>query len=318
LIKILLFYEDVLNLRSKTQDAVLFYFLKFLAIIVILLLFGIIGSLVYSALPAIKNFGFSFFLSKEWNPIEENFGALPFIFGTVVTSFIAVLLATPISICIALTISEYLPKKFSKILSLLVEMIAAIPSIVFGLWGIFHLIPFMKETLAPFLKTYLGFLPFFQGPSFGIGILTSSLVLAIMITPTISSVCRSVFEAIPTIQKEAALGLGATKFETIKLSIILPSLSGITSAIILGLGRALGETMAVTMLIGNSPIISSSLFSPAATMASVMANEYTDANSPLHVASLCYIALTLFLITFIANLLAKLIVGRFQKGGKKV
>ncbi len=307
----------MLNIKSKTQDALLFYFLKFLAIIVIVLLFGIIASLVYSALPAINAFGFSFFISRDWNPIEENFGALPFIFGTVVTSFLAVLLSTPISICIALTICEYLPKKFAKILALLVEMIAAIPSIVFGLWGIFHLIPFIKETLAPFLKTYLGFLPFFQGPSFGIGILTSSIVLAIMITPTISSVCRSIFESIPALQKEAALGLGATKFETIKLSILLPSLSGITSAVILGLGRALGETMAVTMLIGNSPIISQSLFSPAATMASVMANEYTDANSPLHISSLCYIALALFLITFLSNFMAKLIIGRFQKGSEK-
>lgn len=304
----------MIQLKSKTQDALLFYFLKFLALIVIALLIAIIGSLVYSAMPAIKAFGFAFFFKNEWNPIEENFGALAFIFGTIATSFLAVLLATPISICIALTISEYLPKRFSKLLALLVEMIAAIPSIVFGLWGIFHLIPFVKETLAPFLKTYLGFLPFFQGPSFGIGILTSSIVLAIMITPTISSVCRSIFKAIPPIQKEAALALGATKFEAIKISIISPSISGITSAVILGLGRALGETMAVTMLIGNSPVISSSVFSPAATMASVMANEYTDANSSLHIASLCYIALLLFVITFISNIFAKLIIGRFNKG----
>lgn len=304
----------MIQLKSKTQDALLFYFLKFLALIVIALLIAIIGSLVYSAMPAIKAFGFAFFFKNEWNPIEENFGALAFIFGTIATSFLAVLLATPISICIALTISEYLPKRFSKLLALLVEMIAAIPSIVFGLWGIFHLIPFVKETLAPFLKTYLGFLPFFQGPSFGIGILTSSIVLAIMITPTISSVCRSIFKAIPPIQKEAALALGATKFEAIKISIISPSISGITSAVILGLGRALGETMAVTMLIGNSPVISSSVFSPAATMASVMANEYTDANSSLHIASLCYIALLLFVITFVSNIFAKLIIGRFNKG----
>lgn len=304
----------MIQLKSKTQDALLFYFLKFLALIVIGLLIAVIGSLVYSAMPAIKAFGFAFFFKNEWNPIEENFGALAFIFGTIATSFLAVLLATPISICIALTISEYLPKRFSKLLALLVEMIAAIPSIVFGLWGIFHLIPFVKETLAPFLKTYFSFLPFFQGPSFGIGILTSSIVLAIMITPTISSVCRSIFKAIPPIQKEAALALGATKFEAIKISIISPSISGITSAVILGLGRALGETMAVTMLIGNSPVISSSVFSPAATMASVMANEYTDANSSLHIASLCYIALLLFVITFISNIFAKLIIGRFNKG----
>ncbi len=303
----------MLKINSKTQDSLLFYFFKFLALIVICLLVAIVASLIYSALPAIKAFGLSFIIKSNWNPIEEDFGALPFIFGTVVTSFLAVLFSTPISIAIALTISEYLPKKFAKLLSLLVEMIAAIPSIVFGLWGIFNLIPFVKETLSPFLKTYFGFLPLFQGPSFGLGILTSAIVLAIMITPTISSVCRNIFESIPPLQKEAALGLGATKFEMIKMSVLTPSISGITSAVILGLGRALGETMAVTMLIGNSPIISKSLFSPAATMASVMANEYTDANSPLHIASLCYIALLLFLITFLSNIFAKVIIKKFGR-----
>jgi phosphate transport system permease protein len=192
-------------------------------------------------------------------------------------------------------------------------MIAAIPSIVFGLWGIFSLVPFVKETLAPFLKSHFGFLPFFQGPSFGIGILTASLVLAIMVVPTISSICRSIFELVPGHQKEASYALGSTKFEMIKIAVISPSISGITSAVILGLGRALGETMAVTMLIGNSPTITSSLFSPAATMASVMANEYTDANTPLHVASLCYIALILFVITFLSNILAKKIITQFSR-----
>ena len=192
-------------------------------------------------------------------------------------------------------------------------MVAAIPSIVFGLWGIFFLSPFVKTTIAPFLKAYFGFLPFFQGPCFGIGVLTASLVLSIMIIPTISSICRSVFELIPHHQKEASYALGATKYEMIKIAVLAPSISGITSAVVLGLGRALGETMAVTMLIGNSPIISASLFSPGATMASIMANEYTDANSPQHVASLCYIALLLFLITFIANLFAKTIVQNFSR-----
>jgi phosphate transport system permease protein len=194
-------------------------------------------------------------------------------------------------------------------------MVAAIPSIVFGLWGIFFLSPLMKETIVPFLKTYFGFLPFFQGPSFGIGILTASLVLSVMIVPTISSICRSIFELIPQHQKEASYALGSTKYEMIKLAVITPSLSGISSAVVLGLGRALGETMAVTMLIGNSPIISKSFFSPAATMASVMANEYTDANTPLHVASLCYLALLLFLITFLSNVFAKSIVKNFSKIG---
>jgi phosphate transport system permease protein len=308
----------MLKLKSKTQDAILFYFLRTITLLVIGLLLFIIFILIKSSMPAITKNGFVFLFKREWNPVEDQFGALPFIFGTLVTSFLALFIAAPISILVALFISEYLPTKFSRFISLLVEMVAAIPSIVFGLWGIFYLVPIMKEYVAPFLKTYLGFLPFFQGPSFGIGILTASIVLAIMIVPTISSICRSIFELVPGHQKEACYALGSTKFEMIKIAVISPSMSGITSAVILGLGRALGETMAVTMLIGNSAVISSSLFSPAATMASVMANEYTDANTPLHIASLCYIALLLFVITFLSNLIARSIVGRFSKMRRKV
>jgi phosphate transport system permease protein len=301
------------KLNSKVQDAILFYLLRFITLLVIFLFIFIVIVLVKSASPAISKSGLSFILKNDWRPVEGEFGALSFVFGTLITSFIALILAAPASILIALFITEYLPKRFGKILSLLVEMIAAIPSIVFGLWGIFSLVPFVKETLAPFLKSHFGFLPFFQGPSFGIGILTASLVLAIMIVPTISSICRSIFELVPGHQKEASYALGSTKFEMIKIAVISPSISGITSAVILGLGRALGETMAVTMLIGNSPTITSSLFSPAATMASVMANEYTDANTPLHVASLCYIALILFVITFLSNILAKKIISQFSR-----
>ncbi len=302
------------KLKSKTQDALLFYILRTISLVVIALLLGIIYILIKAAWPSILGNGLSFLLRKDWNPVEDQYGALPFIFGTVVTSLVALLIATPVSILIALFITEYLPKTFSRIIALLVEMVAAIPSIVFGLWGIFYLAPFVKSTIAPFLKAHLGFLPLFQGPSFGIGILTAALILSIMIVPTISSICRSIFELIPAHQKEASYALGSTKYEMIKLAIISPSLSGISSAVVLGLGRALGETMAVTMLIGNSPVISSSLFSPAATMASVMANEYADANTPLHVSSLCYLALLLFLITFLSNLFARTIVKSFSKG----
>lgn len=305
----------MLKLNSKTQDALLFYILRFFALLVIGLLLFIIFILFKAAWPSISQNGLSFILKKEWNPVEDQFGALPFIFGTLVTSLIAVLIATPISILVALFISEYLPTQIANIISILVEMVAAIPSIVFGLWGIFYLSPLMKSTIAPFLKNYFGFIPLFEGPSFGIGILTASLVLSVMIIPTISSICRSIFELIPSHQKEASYALGSTKFEMVKMAIISPSISGISSAVVLGLGRALGETMAVTMLIGNSPVISKSLFSPAATMASVMANEYTDANTPLHVASLCYLALLLFIITFLSNLFAKSIVKNFSKTG---
>jgi phosphate transport system permease protein len=303
------------KLNSKTQDAFLFYTLRFITLLVIGLLLFIIFVLFKSAWPSITKNGLSFIIKKEWNPVEEEFGALPFIFGTLITSLIAVLIATPISILVALFISEYLPKSISNIISILVEMVAAIPSIVYGLWGTFYLAPFVKSTLAPFLKTYFGYFIFFEGPSFGIGILTASLVLSIMIVPTISSISRSIFELIPQHHKEASYALGSTKYEMIKMAILSPSVSGISSAVVLGLGRALGETMAVTMLIGNSPIISKSIFAPAATMASVIANEYTDANSSLHVSSLCYVALLLFLITFLSNLFAKSIVKKFSKIG---
>lgn len=303
----------MIKLNSKTQDAMLFYALRFISLLVIGLLLFIMAILFKAAWPSITSNGLSFVFKSEWNPVEDQFGALPFIFGTLITSFIAVMLATPVSILVALFITEYLPKGFSRFISLMVEMVAAIPSIVFGLWGIFYLAPFVKESLAPFLKTYFAYVPFFEGPSFGIGIITAALVLAIMIVPTISSICRSIFELVPQHQKEASYALGSTKFEMIKMAVLSPSLSGISSAVVLGLGRALGETMAVTMLIGNSPIISKSIFSPAATMASVMANEYTDANTPLHVSSLCYLALLLFLITFLANIFAKSIVKNFSK-----
>lgn len=303
----------MIKLKSKTQDAVLFYTLRAFSLLVIGLLLFIMFILVKSAWPAMTKIGPSFIIEKEWNPIEDKFGALPFIFGTIVTSFIALLIATPVSILVALFITEYLPKNISRIVALMVEMVAAIPSIVFGLWGIFFLSPLMKEVIAPFLKKYFSFIGIFDGPSFGIGILTASMVLAVMIVPTISSICRSIFELIPKHQKEASYALGSTKFEMIKMAVISPSLSGISSAVVLGLGRALGETMAVTMLIGNSPVIAKSLFSPAATMASVMANEYTDANTPLHIASLCYLALLLFLITFLSNLFAKSIVKNISR-----
>jgi len=295
------------------QDKINYYVIKSFACLVILLLLGLVIMLVHSSLPAISEFGLGFITSVEWNPVEDEFGALPFLFGTLITSLLALIIATPVSIGVALFINEVLTKKWASFLSLFVEMIAAIPSIVFGLWGVFFLAPFVKETLTPSLKSNLGFLPLFQGASFGIGILTASLILAIMITPTITSICRIVFKTVPTLQKEAALALGATRYEMIKIALLRPSFSGITGAVVLGLGRALGETMAVAMVIGNSPTITASLFSPAATMASVIANEYTEADSDLHLSALCYIGLLLFVVTFIINSFARLVVWQQDK-----
>ncbi|CBW27181.1 putative phosphate transport system permease [Halobacteriovorax marinus SJ] len=295
------------------QDKFAYLLIKSIAVAVVILLIGMIIMLINASSLAINEFGFDFTIKDNWNPVEDEFGALAFLYGTIVTSFIAILIAAPISIGVALFINEVLPKKIANIVSLFVEMIAAIPSIVFGLWGIFFLGPFVKEVLSPILKEYLGFLPLFQGASFGIGILTAALILAIMITPTITSICREVLKTVPKIQKEAALALGATRFEMIKIALLKPSFSGLMGGVVLGLGRALGETMAVAMVIGNSAMISTSLFSPAATMASVIANEYAEADSDLHLSALCYIGLLLFLVTFTVNAIARAIVWKKQR-----
>ncbi len=298
------------TISFSKQDQLAYIVLRFIALIIVLLLGAMIFKLFMASKLAFSEFGFSFIYTDFWNPIEDEFGALPFIFGTLITSFVALLLAAPISIGVAIYVNEYLGTKLSTFLSLFVELIAAVPSIIFGLWGLYYLAPFIKNDLAPFLKSTLGFLPFFQGVSYGIGVLAASIILALMIIPTITTVCREIFKTVPTLNKEAALALGATKYEMIKLAIIRPSFSGIIGAIVLGLGRALGETMAVAMVIGNTPVISSSLFSSASTMASVMANEYAEADSDLHLSALCYVGLLLFVVTFIVNMFARTIVWR--------
>ncbi len=206
------------QLKSKTQDAILINFLRTIALLVIAILLAILVVLFIAAWPSIKTNGVQFIFSSQWDPVFNEYGGLAFIFGTIITSTVAIFLAAPVSILIALFITEYLPKKFAKILSLLVEMIASIPSIIFGLWGLFYLAPFVRNSLAPFLKGYFGFLPIFQGANYGIGILSASIILAIMIVPTVTSICRSVFEIIPGHQKEASYALGSTKSEMIKLA----------------------------------------------------------------------------------------------------
>lgn len=305
-----------LNTHSK-KDRIPILFMKMVAIFTVLLLALFIYLMTKNSMMAIEEFGLDFITSKKWNPVEDEFGALPFIYGTVLTSVIAVLIAGPLSIGVALFLNEVCSDRWGKFLSIFVEMIAAVPSIVFGLWALFYLAPFVKDTLAPFLESYFGFLPIFKGPSFGIGILTASIILAIMIIPTIASICREVFNTIPTIQKEAALALGATRFEMIKLAILKPSFSGIMGGVVLGLGRALGETMAVAMVIGNSARISTSLFKPGATMASIIANEYAEADSDLHLSAMILIGLLLFVVTLIANTISRLIVWNHERKFKR-
>ncbi len=259
-------------------------------------------------------FGFGFLTSSTWDPVNEVFGALPFIFGTLVSSFLALLIAVPFSLGIAIFLSELAPEKLRTPLSFIIELLAAVPSVIIGLWGIFILAPFIRDYLAPPLSTYLGFLPLFQGPMYGgLSMFTGGVILAIMIIPITSSVSREVIMTVPTHQREAALALGATGWETTRIAVLPYARSGIFGAVILGLGRAIGETMAVTMVIGNSHMISASLFSPSDTMASVIANEFVEATSRLYISSLIEIGFLLLVISVIINIMARILVWKLLK-----
>ncbi len=262
---------------------------------------------------SIREFGWGFITSREWNPVSEEFGALPFIYGTIMSSLVALAISVPVSFGVAIFLSEMAPDWLRNPLGFLVELLAAVPSVVYGLWGIFALAPWLRETVEPFLRKTLGFLPLFQGPNQGFGMLAGGMVLAIMITPTISSVSREVLLAVPRTYRECALALGATSSETIWMAVMPVARSGLVGAVILGLGRALGETMAITMLIGNRPEISASLFAPAYTMASVIANEFTEATDDLHLGALAEIGLLLFVVTVLLNVVARLLVWRVSR-----
>lgn len=277
------------------------------ASIILLIVAAMIVMLVLNSLPTLQAFGFEFLTGGEWNPSREAFGALPFIYGTIVSSLIGLFISVPISLGIAIFLVEQAPKRLAAPISFMVELLAAIPSVVYGLWGIFVLAPFVRNYLGVFLETYLGWLPLFQGRLTGIGMLTGGLILAIMITPIVTAVVRDVLEVVPTNQREAALALGATKWETTRI-VLGNAASGIAGAVILGLGRALGETMAVTMVIGNSPQISASLFEPAYTIASVLAANFADATDEFYLSALVEMGLVLLLVTLVVNALAKLLV----------
>ncbi|MBD0373317.1 MAG: phosphate ABC transporter permease subunit PstC [Pyrinomonadaceae bacterium] len=283
------------------------------ALLVLLLVASMVAAMASNSMLSIREFGFSFLLGRNWNPIKDDFGALPFIYGTVVSSLIALLIAVPLSLGIAIFLVEQAPARISRPVAFLVEMLAAIPSVVYGLWGIFVLAPFMREYIEPPLARVFGWLPLFQGTITGIGLFTGGVILAIMITPIISAVVRDVLAAVPVSQREAALALGATRWETTRV-VLANAASGIAGAIILGLGRAIGETMAVTMVIGNRPQISASLFEPSYTIASVIANEFTEATGDLYLSALVEIGLILFLVTFIVNAVAKLLVWSVTRG----
>jgi phosphate transport system permease protein len=297
----------------RASDFVFFLSLRLIACLIILVFISIIVLLSIQSKDIFVRDGLHFLFGTEWNPNAEVFGVLPFIFGTLVTSLVALLIAVPISVGCALFVTEMCPNWLKTPLSFLIEMLAAIPSVVYGLWGIFVLIPLVREYLQPFLSRTLGFLPFFQGPQFGIGILSASLILAIMILPTITTISREVFRAVPQLLREGALTLGATRWEMIHMAVLKTGMPGVFGAVILGLGRAMGETMAVTMLIGNRADISLSLFAPAATMSSVIANEYPEASTKLYLSALTAVGLSLFLVSLLVNLLARWIIYRFER-----
>jgi len=283
-----------------------------LSIFVIVLL--IVFVLVKNSQLSIHAFGWKFFTGSTWDPVSGDFGALPFIYGTVLSSVLAVAMAVPLSLCVAIFLLEICPRSLRTPIAFLTELLAAIPSVVYGLWAVFVLVPVMRDQVGPVLEKSLGWTGFFSEPNFGVGMLTASVILAIMIFPVISSISRDVMKAVPIHQREAALALGATRWEMLRMSVLRNSRLGIVGAVILGLGRALGETMAVTMVIGNHPDISKNLFAPGYTLASVIANEFSEATGDLYLSALIEIGLALFLVTIVVNAIARLLVWAVTRG----
>jgi phosphate transport system permease protein len=285
-----------------------------LGLFILSILFGLALSLILSSAESIHQFGLRFLVSTDWDPANDQYGALPFIYGTVVSSAIALVIAVPLSLGTALYLSETAPEWLSRRVGFLVELLAAIPSVVYGLWGIFVLGPWLRDHVEPALGGMLGFVPLFEGPRVSVSMLCAGVLLAIMVLPYIASVCTDVFRAVPRTQREAALALGATRWEMVRTAVLPYGRSGIIGAIILGLGRALGETIAVAMVIGNRPEISASLFAPSATLASVIANEFAEATSSLYLASLMELGLVLLAVGLLLNIAARVLVMNAKRG----
>jgi phosphate transport system permease protein len=286
------------------------------AALFVLLVIMLFGSLVKGAWPSLLKFGAAFLWTSQWNPVTEQFGALPLIFGTLVSSFIAIVLAGVVGILAAAYLAEFAPSWLARPLSFVIELLAAVPSVVFGLWGLFVLAPFVRNDLGPFLQKTLGFLPIFSGTIYGTSLLTAGLVLAVMILPTVTAISREVIVAIAQDLREASMSLGATKWETVAKVVLPASRVGIFGAIVLALGRAIGETIATTMVIGNRPEIAASLFAPSYTLASVIANEFTEANGALYIGALLELGLLLFVVSFIVNGLSRLLLYAVLKGDR--
>jgi phosphate transport system permease protein len=306
------------RMSSNTGDTIARLVTLVFAATVLLISVLLVYELWVGSAPSRHSLGWSFLFSSSWNPVSEQFGALPFIYGTVITSFLALLISVPLGVGAAIFLSELAPAGVSNGLTFLVELLAAIPSVIYGLLAIFTLVPLMRSYGEPFLKTTLGFLPFFKGPAFGVGFLTAGMILAVMTFPFIISVSRESLLAVPRDQREAALALGSTKWETTWQVVVPYAKLGIIGSVFLGLARALGETMAVTMVIGNDPSIHASLLAPGYSIAAVIANEFTEATGSVYPSALVELGLVLFCLTIVINGLARLmIIATTRKGSKR-
>ncbi len=299
---------------SRIPDAVFAVLILLTAVSVFAIVVFVAWELIDKSKLSLHQFGLSFFYGHDWDPVNDQYGAVPFIYGTLVSSFLGLLIAVPLSVGVAVYVTEMCPIRLRAIISFLVELLAAIPSVIYGLWGIFVLAPLLRVYVEPLLAKTLGWTGFFDGPMYGIGMLAAGIIVSIMVIPIIASITREVLTAVPQNQREAVLALGATRWEMIRTGVLRNARIGIVGGIILGLGRALGETIAVTMVIGNRPEVSKSLFAPGYTMASVIANEFTEATGDLYLSALVEIGLALFLVTLIVNALARLLVWSITGG----
>jgi phosphate transport system permease protein len=304
--------------RHKLLESLSRILTRCAAITVLIVLSGVIISLVDGSLPALKTFGFSFFHTESWNPVTEKFGAAAPIYGTLVTSLIAMLIGFPISIGIAVFITELCPARLKQPISTAIELLAGIPSIIYGIWGLFVLAPLLQKYVQPLLISAFEDVPglsiLFAGPPYGIGVLTAGLILSIMVLPFITSITRDVFDTVPPMLKESAYGLGCTTWEVVRYIVLPFTKTGVIGGVMLGLGRALGETMAVTFVIGNAHRISHSLLAPGTTISASIANEFTEADGALYTSSLIALGLILFIITFIVLAAARLLLQRMKRG----
>jgi phosphate transport system permease protein len=303
--------------RLRVGDVIFRALTRAAAIGVLVLLGGVIISLIDGSLLAFRAFGLNFLVEERWNPVTEKFGALAPIYGTLVTSFIAMLIAVPIGLLIAVFLTELCPMWLRRPIGIAIELLAGIPSIIYGIWGLFVFAPFLQGTLQPFLITTFGNIPLlstlFAGPPYGIGMLTAGLILAIMVLPFVTSISRDVFEAVPPVLKEAAYGVGCTTWEVVRYVVLPYTRVGVIGGVMLGLGRALGETMAVTFVIGNAHKVSASLLAPGTTISATIANEFTEAVGDLYTSSLIALGLILFIITFIVLAIARYMLLRIER-----